>query len=278
MGQGPMNLWPFTKRSRKQIMPTDSQGSLGARLTKYPCFDFELFVDPSDRTASPIVHHGIYEHHIMPVFKQTVKPGMRVLDIGANIGVYAVAAARLGAEVIAIDASTENCKLIAINAQLNGVSVQILPMAVSDTVGMALFGKTNESNKVIRSFDLAPHTFDYLEAAFAAPVDMIVGDQRIDLVKIDIEGREHAALKNANRLFAQRPVFFLEYASDMSVAGSGVPGTELLKLFVDRGYKMMVIGLRGPNVDCGSDIAMVDRIAAEEREAGITITDLLLTP
>lgn len=259
-------------------MPTDTQGSLGARLAKYPCFDFELFVDPSDRTASPIVHHGIYEHHIMPVFKEAVKPGMRVLDIGANIGVYAVAASRLGAEVIAIDASTENCKLIAINAQLNGVSVEILPMAVSDGYGMALFGRTNESNKVIRSFDLAPHTFDYLDAAFAAPVDAILGDRRIDLVKIDIEGREHAALKNAHKLLAQRPIFFLEYASDMSMAGSGVPGSELLKLFTDRGYKMMVIGLRGPNVECGDDIAMVDRIATEEREAGIMIADLLLTP
>jgi len=259
-------------------MPSDAQGRLGARLAKYPCFDFELFVDPSDRTASPIVLHGIYEHHIMPVFKEAVKPGMRVLDIGANIGVYAVAAARLGAEVIAIDASTENCKLIGINAGLNQVSVAILPMAVSDSVGMALFARTNESNKVIRSFDLAPHTFDHLEAAFAAPIDMIIGEQRIDLVKIDIEGREYAALKNAHKLFAQRPIFFLEYASDMSMAGSGVPGVELLKLFVDRGYRMMVIGLRGPNVDCGSDIAMVDRIATEEREAGITITDLLLTP
>lgn len=259
-------------------MPSDAQGSLGARLAKYRCFDFELFVDPTDRTASPIVHHGIYEHHIMPVFRETVKPGMRVLDIGANIGVYAVAAARLGAEVIAIDASTENCKLIGINARLNDVSVAILPMAVSDSVGMALFARTNESNKVIRSFDLAPHTFDHFEATFAAPIDMIIGEQRIDLVKIDIEGREHAALKNAHNLFAQRPIFFLEYASDMSLAGSGVPGVDLLRLFVDRGYRIMVIGLRGPNVDCGRDIAMVDRIAAEEREAGITITDLLLTP
>ena len=259
-------------------MPSDPHGSLGARLAKYPCFDFELFVDPSDRTASPIVHHGIYEHHIMPIFSQTVKPGMRVLDIGANIGVYAVAAARIGAEVTAIDASTENCKLIALNAKLNGVSVEILPMAVSDTFGMALFGRTNESNKVIRSFDLAPHTFDLLDASFAAPVDAILGDRRIDLVKIDIEGREHAALKNADKLFAHRPIFFLEYADNMSRAGSGVAGAELLKLFTERGYKMMVIGLRGPNVECGNDIAMVDRIAAEELEAGITITDLLLTP
>jgi FkbM family methyltransferase len=180
--------------------------------------------------------------------------------------------------VIAIDASPENCKLIGINAKLNNVSVEILPMAVSDTVGMALFGRTSDSNKIIRPFDLAPHTFDHLDAAFAAPIDTIIGGRRIDLVKIDIEGREHAALKGANGLFAQRPIFFLEYANGMSIAGSGVPGAELLKLFTDRGYKIMIIGLRGPNVECGNDIAMVDRIANEELAAGITITDLLLTP
>ncbi len=153
-------------------------------------------------------------------------------------------------------------------------------MAVSDGFGMGLFGRVEQSNKAINPHaGLTLDTFDNFEAALSAPIDAIIDDERVDIVKIDIHGREYAALKNAEKLFAQRPIFFMEYARDLTMPGSGVPPLELLKLFTQRGYSMTVIGLRGPSVDAGSDIEEVDRIARVEREEVNSVCiDLLLTP
>lgn len=266
----------FGKRASSGLAVSDT--TLGSRLAKFKCYDFELFVDQADRTVQPIVNHGVYEHHIMPVFRDLIKPGMRVLDIGANMGMYAIAAARNGARVTAIDASTDNCKLMAVNARLNKVEIEILPFAVSDKTGMALFPRSVDSNKTIREYGLSIQDFDAFDAAFAAPLDRIIGPEKVDVVKIDIEGREYAALKDAHQLFEHRPVFFMEYAPIQCLHGSGVPGSELLKLFTSRGYTMTFLGIRIPNIELGSDIEAVNRLAQQELDAGVTIIDLLITP
>lgn len=257
---------------------SDSPPTLGSRLREFRCFDFSLFIDPSDAILGPIVTAGVYEHHIMPVFRDTIFPGASVLDIGANVGVYSVAAALMGARVTAIDASSENCKLIALNARHNNVDVNVLPCAVSDTFGMSLFARSEQSNKTIRQYQLTRETFDQLDAAPAVPIDSIIGNEKIDVVKIDIEGREYAALKPANRLFEWRPKFFVEYSGDFVLHGSGVPGPELLKLFTDRGYTATFINLRGPNQLLGTDVDAINQTWQREKGDGITIIDLLFTP
>lgn len=253
-------------------------GGLGARLQKFRCFDFELFVDPLDRTAAPIVNHGVYEHHIMPHYLAAIRPGMHVLDIGANIGVYSIAAARKGAHVVAVDASPENCKLITLNAAHNGVSIDVLPMAVSDRRGMALYPRVSESNKTIRNYGLPLDWFDKLEATYAAPVDSIIGEAPIDVVKIDIEGREYAALKPAEGLFRHRPTIFMEYSPLMCETGSGVPGQELLRLFTSRNYRMTFLSFRGTSHELGQDVEAADLVAQQELAAGFSIIDLVMTP
>jgi release factor glutamine methyltransferase len=52
-----------------------------------------------------------------------VRPGDRVLEIGAGLGLAAVLAARAGARVVATDVVAEAVEMIRLNAQLNGVSV-----------------------------------------------------------------------------------------------------------------------------------------------------------
>ena len=53
------------------------------------------------------------------------RPGQRVLEIGSGLGLFAVLAARAGAEVVATDIVPEAVEAIRANAALNGVHVDV---------------------------------------------------------------------------------------------------------------------------------------------------------
>ncbi|MGH7392623.1 MAG: HemK2/MTQ2 family protein methyltransferase [Candidatus Rokuibacteriota bacterium] len=54
-----------------------------------------------------------------------VRPGERVLEVGAGLGLFAVLASRAGARVVATDVVPEAVEAVRLNAHLNGVSVDV---------------------------------------------------------------------------------------------------------------------------------------------------------
>ncbi|OPX64625.1 FkbM family methyltransferase [Methanoregula sp. PtaB.Bin085] len=59
-----------------------------------------------------------------------IRPGDRVLDIGANIGAFSIRAAMMGGQVTAVEPVTAD--LLCRNIRANGVSVQVIAGALGD--------------------------------------------------------------------------------------------------------------------------------------------------
>ncbi|MDI7276032.1 MAG: 50S ribosomal protein L11 methyltransferase [Anaerolineae bacterium] len=70
----------------------------------------------------------------LQAMEELVRPGMRILDVGTGSGILAIAAARLGAQVLAVDIEAVAVRTARENVALNGVAdlVQVLQGSVDD--------------------------------------------------------------------------------------------------------------------------------------------------
>jgi FkbM family methyltransferase len=154
-----------------------------------------------------IVGQGDYE--LEPGFRPL--PGWNVVDVGANVGVYAVTTAkRVGPQgrVIAVEPFPENAKRLRANALRNGLSgVTVVEAAAGDREGSVdLFVHERGINhSLVRGSGTAVKvsltTVD--AAAKALP--------KVHLLKIDVEGVVPAVLRGARETIRRdRPLLVIE--------------------------------------------------------------------
>lgn len=131
-------------------------------------------------------------------------------DIGANMGFYSVLAGSRGARVIAFEPHPQARDLLMRNLELNDVlDCHTYQVGLSDEPGEA--GLTDPY-----TFGTAQLDFDG-EGVEIETMDTLVerdGVAMPDVVKIDVEGHEHAVLKGMEQLLAIDPVLFLEIHED----------------------------------------------------------------
>ena len=163
-----------------------------------------------------------------------VTPGMTLIDIGANLGVYSIPMARLAGadgQVFAYEPATETREFLQRSASLNSLgNLQIIPLALSDKAGTAhlSFGASSELN--------ALGSGSKGERVETASLD---GEDRAgrwtrspDFVKIDAEGEEGPILKAAGAFFARHsPLVMFEIKAGDTI------NHQLRQTFVEMGYQ-----------------------------------------
>ena len=159
--------------------------------------------------GATIARHGEWEPQLKAILARHLSPGSVFVDVGANVGVLSFRAARLVGErgkVLAFEPDPQNASLFLRGLHANAFEqVTLFPMALSDR--RATFSLVGGSNANVTT----PGETDVV--AQAVPGDAILGQEpRIDLVKIDIEGHEPAALRGlAATLARHRPLVLAEY-------------------------------------------------------------------
>lgn len=203
-----------------------------------------------------ILEHGTYEPHVVACYRRRLRPGMCVVDIGANIGFHALHAAVLvGAKgsVIAVEPDPGNVALLDLSLSVNGplLAIELIEAAASDAPGELVESDLgNAANSGARFTHKDRAVLEKLvhgEAPLFRKVPALRWDdrfleRRIDFVKIDIEGYEPAALRGMEQSLARhRPVVLSEFAPSNLRDIGGVSSDEYLALFRDRRYGCAVL-------------------------------------
>jgi FkbM family methyltransferase len=207
-----------------------------------------LTLNPADPVISGALAFGVYENFEMALFREVVGAGMRVFDIGANIGIYTVIAARrVGArgKVIACEPEPANFALLQQNVADNGfTNVVVNAVAVADRAGTMTL-HLSRANKGHHSLvggdgDDAGGTID-VEVATGDALIAAAGLNGVDVLKIDIEGAEPLALAGLkNALSASDLALFFELTPE-PMARAGFGAAEMLRGLMAAGFRLYEI-------------------------------------
>jgi FkbM family methyltransferase len=196
-----------------------------------------------------------YEPNEMFAMSKLIGPGMCVLDVGANAGVFTLMAARLvGASgaVHAFEPSPRDRDRLLANVAANGLSnVQVHAAALGRAAGkavLAVSGAGHPGHNTIGGFTYAADADSYSLEVDVTTLDDFAAQQglpRLDLLKIDVEGSETSVLQGARETLRKfRPVIVAE-AYDPSLRQLGTSASELLHLLRSAGYEIRVFGPSG---------------------------------
>jgi FkbM family methyltransferase len=208
----------------------------------FPYRDGSIAFRRDDWMLQNIVHGGAYEPYVIEAFLETLTPKSRVLDLGANVGAFTIPAARRCEHVYAVEMVPENAKLVAINAQLNGLdNVTVWPCAVAGTMQGLTFPVLEASNNTVSPTALSLENEQATHFVLGLPIDLLAGIAKPDVIKMDVEGFETEALRRAIYVWDSRPIWFLEFSDSHQRSVSRASGEELLSLFFSRGYQATIL-------------------------------------
>jgi len=215
------------------------------RLRDISYRDVTLTLPEDDFTYQELRNGGVYEPYVSNHLFNQLKPGDVFCDVGANLGLYSLPASKFvgpRGKVLAFEASSRNANLLMRSGRANLLNnINVFPLALSDSNGSVLSPVfLHTSNKILLSED--NQTWRDVEVIPVVKLDNFLEDQKIDVMKIDVDGFEYRVLRGAiNTIRNCLPKIYMEYCPQLLPAGSGVSGAALLELVMNLGYRPTIL-------------------------------------
>lgn len=183
----------------------------GIRLTDVN--DFKMYFACHDWAVAPtLMFAHVWEPAETEICRQYIKEGMTVIDAGSYIGYYSILASKLVGDkgkVYAFEPSPESQMLLHKNIELNNCNnVQVFEGAVTDEVGQITYyvSTTNLSGSSMFTKYSDPIGFRGVPIKVrTTSLDEVAGDERVDFVKMDIEGGEAKAINGMAKIIKNNP-------------------------------------------------------------------------
>ncbi len=207
---------PFIYQPLRSLLVSSAGGPDRPReILNGPLAGFRMVLGPHDRNAYLLNTH---EPAIVELAAGLCRPGMHVLDVGAHVGYFSLLfAVRTGSagRVTTLEPNPANVAkiraMIAANALEN---IELLPLAASDADGTVEFAteETGQMGHITPAQSAARPGVVTVQATRIDTLSARPGFRPVDLLKLDVEGAEVAALHGmAALLVRDRPIIICEW-------------------------------------------------------------------
>lgn len=216
-------------------------------------FGIRLSLNLQEYLQSWIYVFGAYELPTVKFIRSYLRPGDLAMDVGGQIGYLSIVMATSAdrkTRVLSFEPESDNIQRFKTNTSLNGLTnVNLVEQAVSDRIGSIRLYLSSDSNAgthstIKENTNVSDRYVDIPCTTIDAEVEQR-GLQRVDLIKVDVEGGEIDVIKGAiNTLKNYQPVVITELGDALQKA-RGL-STDEFKLFLqEHGFHCYIINEDG---------------------------------
>jgi len=198
-----------------------------------------------------VAFFGTYEPELREIFRMVLREGGVAIDVGANVGWHTLLMARLVGQkgrILAAEANASVRDRLEENLHLNRFKhVETLPYAITSSAGTVEFHAPNAANSGAGSGHIVTEDAKQqgtvrVEARRLDDVVATAGIERLDLIKIDVEGFEWPVLQGGLETIAKfRPHIVFEYDANSAPRGVG-QSQEIAEFFRLHRYRLFAVG------------------------------------
>jgi FkbM family methyltransferase len=226
-------------RSAAPVRHTPPRPYVGEELVCLVTDAGPIWIPASDGVMRPFLDEtGTWEPEEGELLGQFFRPGLRFLDVGANVGYFSllVAAQCPGAVIHAFEPHPLTSQVLALNAWSSGAD--ITPHALALSAGDRVLALTTAESNLGDTRTRANGSGTMLSPA--AALDEVLPDAVFDLVKIDVQGFETEVVGGMAGMLARSPgaVIVAEFMPS-ALRERGLDPLEVL-----RGYKELGLSVR----------------------------------
>lgn len=198
----------------RTLFPRGKQGKGVVELAN----GLEVEVDLEDSFGAEFYVGHCNEAYLLNALVQNIDESAVVVDVGANFGLYALHTANIGCRTVAFEAAPGPAECLRGNIERNGLGDRLTlnQRAVSDTVGEAEFYLAKDvSFSGLRDTGRS----EFVERFSVETTDLDsaldgLGVEKVDFLKIDVEGAEWRVLEGAWETIkrSENLVIMMEYS------------------------------------------------------------------
>jgi FkbM family methyltransferase len=216
-----------------------------------------MLVDLHYTAGSKVVYANPPDWHEMHAWARVLRAGDCFVDVGANVGSYALWAAEHGAHVIAVEPDQRTAAALRRNVDLNPFPIAVHEVALADEPGrMCLTEGLDARNHLLVGQD------DAGVQVRVTTLDELVNDCPRVFVKIDVEGSEELVVRGAKRALRDGRILMMQLEwNELSTTHFGRSRCTLAGLLSGYGYDFFRPDASGELIECAPDAGTSDVFA-----------------
>lgn len=180
----------------------------------FDCPPFQMFSNGDDPFSVYVLEYRRFEPQSMSLWCKFVRRASSILDIGANVGAYSMAAASLRKDIPihAFEPNPYAAARLRVNKHRNKFdNIQEHAVALADIDAISQLTWTVKSGGLINSGGTIGTDHEGKALAYLRRLDSLpIAYGPLPLVKMDVEGYEAVVLKGMSKLREHRPIIILE--------------------------------------------------------------------